>query len=186
MEQLLLKMNHEVDQANQSREEFKIESEMSKVEKIRLEERTNAVREQYNELKQKISTMQDEFDKKLNQKQMEIWKTEMTQRSMAQQMMSLTEEIERLRKAKDVGESIMRLPMVCLEDMKTEDDIRQVKQTALHSALDELRGKDYDNLVKDIEDIQNKSKRAYVRLYEKVGAEIEGNFLEKLDFVSRQ
>jgi hypothetical protein len=51
MEQLLLKMNHEVDQANQSREEFKVECEMSKIEKIRLEERTNAVREQFNELK---------------------------------------------------------------------------------------------------------------------------------------
>jgi hypothetical protein len=97
--------------------------------------------------------MQDDYDKKLNQKQMEIWKTEMTQRSMAQQMMTLTEEIERLRKAKDVGESIMRLPMACLEDIKTDDDIRKVKETALHSALDELRGKDYDNLVKDIEDI---------------------------------
>jgi hypothetical protein len=51
MEQLLLKMNHEVDQANQSREEFKVECEMSKIEKIRLEERSNAVREQFNELK---------------------------------------------------------------------------------------------------------------------------------------
>jgi len=68
-------------------------------------------------------------------------------------MTSLTEEIERLRKCKDVGESIMRLPMVCLEDMKTEEDIRNVKETALHSALDQLRGKDYDNVVKDIEDI---------------------------------
>jgi len=54
---------------------------------------------------------------------MEIWKTEMTQRSMSQQMLTLTQEIERLQKVKGISESMMRLPMACLEDINTEKDI---------------------------------------------------------------
>ena len=117
---------------------------------------------------------------------MEIWKTEMTQRSMSQQMLTLTQEIERLQKVKGISESMMRLPMASLEDINTEKDILKVKESALHSALDQLRGKEYDAMVKDIDEIQNKSKRAYVRLYENVGEDIGNNFLDKLDHMSRQ
>ena len=53
-------------------------------------------------------------------------------------------------------------------------------------ALEEVKGREYDHLVKDIEDIQDKSKKAYVRLYEKVGDEIGLNFIDKLDHLSRQ
>jgi hypothetical protein len=37
--------------------------------------------------------------------------------------------------------------------------------------------------VKEIDEMQNKSKRAYVRLYEKVGEDIGMNFLDKLDYM---
>jgi len=52
MEQLLLSMNHQVDQSNSAREDFKIEADMLRVEKIRLEERSNYTREQFSELKE--------------------------------------------------------------------------------------------------------------------------------------
>lgn len=80
----------------------------------------------------------------------------------------------------------MRMPLACLDGMNNEEEIRQVKETALHGALDELRGKEYDGMVKEIDEIQNKTKRAYVRLYEKVGEEIGGQFMNKLDHLSRQ
>jgi hypothetical protein len=84
-------------------------------------------------------------------------------------MAAMSKEMERLEKVKDLGESIARLPSACLEDIKTQDEVDKAKASALHSALDKARGDDYSALVKDIDDIQNKSKRAYVRLYERVG-----------------
>lgn len=70
--------------------------------------------------------------------------------------------------------------------MNSADEIRLAKESALHNALDDVRGNDYDKLVRDIEEIQNKSKRAYVRLYEKVGEDIGGHFLDKLDYMTKQ
>ena len=97
-------------------------------------------------------------------------------------MASMTKEMRRLEKVKDIGESIARLPSACLDDIKTEEEVQRAKASALHSALDQARGSDYSKLVKEIDDIQNKSKRAYVRLYEKVGEEVGLNFLDKLDY----
>ena len=68
--------------------------------------------------------------------------------------------------------------MVCFTNLNTASDMQQAKESALSEAVDQLRGKDYDHLVKDIEDLQNKSKRAYIRLYEKVGENIGGHFIE--------
>ena len=87
------------------------------------------------------------------------------------------EEIERLSKVRGIGESIARLPSACLENLNCAEEIREAKESALASSIDEIRGKDYDKLVKDIDDIQNKSKRAYVRLYEKVGEDVGSHFL---------
>ena len=128
--------------------------------------------------------MQEDFDQKLKEKQMELWKSDMAQRQLVEQMAAMSKEMQRLEKVKDIGESIARLPSACLQDIKTHDEVQNAKAKALHSALDQVRGKDYSNLVKDIDDIQNKSKRAYVRLYEKVGEEIGMNFLNKLDYMS--
>ena len=57
MEQLLLKMNHTVDQANQAKEEYRIEAEMARIDKIKLEERLNYLRDQYEDLKNRTNTL---------------------------------------------------------------------------------------------------------------------------------
>ena len=136
MEQLLLKMNFQMDEANKDKENIKIEMEMHKIEKIRLEERTNFMREQQDELKSKLSSINDEYDKKLNSKQMEIWKQDMTIRSLTQQMSQLTQEIERLSKAKDLSESIARMPMVCFNNLNTAVEMQEAKESALSEAVD--------------------------------------------------
>lgn len=62
MEQLLLKMNHQVEQANSEKEEIKIEADMAKIDKIRLEERVNYSKTQFDELNQRVKTLADESD----------------------------------------------------------------------------------------------------------------------------
>ena len=64
--------------------------------------------------------------------------------------------------------------------------MEEAKASALHEAVDQIRGRDYDQVVKEIEDMQSKSKRAYVRLYEKVGEDIGMHFLDKLDYMGQK
>ena len=75
--------------------------------------------------------MQDDFDHQIKQKQMELWKADMTQRQMVDQMASMTKEMQRLERIKDIGESIARLPSACLEDIKTQDEVQRAKASAL-------------------------------------------------------
>ena len=56
----------------------------------------------------------------------------------------------------------------------------------LKQALKEIKGKDYDNLIKDIDSMEEKQKRAYDRLYEKVGEEIGLNFMDKLNYIDQK
>jgi len=46
MEQLLLQINHSIDEAKQDKENTKTEFEMCKIEKIRIEEQTKYIKEQ--------------------------------------------------------------------------------------------------------------------------------------------
>eukprot|EP00352_Strombidinopsis_acuminata_P005405 CAMPEP_0176357164 /NCGR_PEP_ID=MMETSP0126-20121128/14566_1 /TAXON_ID=141414 ORGANISM="Strombidinopsis acuminatum, Strain SPMC142" /NCGR_SAMPLE_ID=MMETSP0126 /ASSEMBLY_ACC=CAM_ASM_000229 /LENGTH=60 /DNA_ID=CAMNT_0017710631 /DNA_START=1584 /DNA_END=1766 /DNA_ORIENTATION=+ len=43
-----------------------------------------------------------------------------------------------------------------------------------------------DDLYQQIEELENKQKKAYIRLYEKVGDEIGKDFLKKLDPVEKE
>ena len=96
--------------------------------------------------------MQEDFDHKLKEKQMELWKVDMAQRQMVEQMSTMSREMDRLEKVKGLGESIARLPSACLENI-SKDEVRKAKASALHSALDQVKGADYTALVKDIDDI---------------------------------
>ena len=62
--------------------------------------------------------------------------------------------------------------------------MEKARSSALHQALDQVRGKEYDDVVKEIDEIQDKSKNAYIRLYEKVGEDIGLHFLDKLDYMA--
>ena len=82
-------------------------------------------------------------------------------------------EIARLQTVSHIGESVARLPAACLTDLN-DDKIRDIKQTALHDALMELKGADKgrDDLIAKIEELENRQKKAYLRLYQRVGDEI--------------
>ena len=56
----------------------------------------------------------------------------------------MSKEIERLQKVKEIGESVARLPSVCIDDLKSKSQIEEAKSSAIHSAVDQIRGRDYD------------------------------------------
>jgi len=133
------------------------------------------------EMKENILKMQEELTDKQTAAQMKLWRSEMTVKQLADKITQMGNEIERLEKVKGIGESISRLPAACLDDIRTQDHVREAKESAIHQALDEARGKGYDAITKEIEEMENKQKRAYVRLYERVGQDIGIHFMEKLD-----
>jgi len=53
--------------------------------------------------------------------------------------------------------------------------MREVKQSALQDALNQLKAKDLgrNDLIDKIEDLERRQKDAYLRLYERVGQEID-------------
>ena len=63
----------------------------------------------------------------------------------------MAEEIERLNRATELAtaSSIANLPAACLADLTTDRRIREVKESALESALQQLKGtnKGKDDLV---------------------------------------
>lgn len=117
MEQLLLRLNHTVDQANSEKDIAKNEAEQSKIHAIRLEEKVSYLDRQFAEFKQSTSQVADDYQKKLSDKQMELWKQDLSIKSLSHQIIELTEEINRLKKCKDLNESIAKLPSVCLDDL---------------------------------------------------------------------
>ena len=98
---------------------------------------------------------------------------------------SLVQEVDRLNRAKDLvaAESIANLPAACLADLSTESKMREVRESALENALSQIKKahKGRDDLVQQIEEMEKKQKRAYLKLYDRVGQEI-GTKLHKSNF----
>lgn len=76
MEQLILKLNHQIDQANSERDAAKTELEMRTIEKIKAEEQSKYLRMQHDELKAKALQQSEEFDKLMTQKKLDAFKAD--------------------------------------------------------------------------------------------------------------
>ena len=96
----------------------------------------------------------------------------MTIQGLERRQVELEMEIERLHRADSLAND---LPYACVDDLISEERIRHVKHSALQDALNKLKDQDKDrnSLIDKIEDLEQRQKSAYLRLYEKVGAEID-------------
>ena len=105
---------------------------------------------------------------------MQVWRKDLTIQGLEKSQVQLEDEIDRLKKVKDIGESVARLPAPCLDDLTSATKIKEVKSSALHDALLDLKSKDKgrNDLIDKIEELEERQKRAYLRLYERVGQEI--------------
>ena len=73
---------------------------------------------------------------------MQTWRKDLTIQGLEKEQSSLREEIERLKRAQNLESGVARLPMACLEDLNSHDKIRDVKSSALHEALMDLKSED--------------------------------------------
>ena len=105
---------------------------------------------------------------------MQTWRKDLTIQGLEKEQSSLREEIERLKRAQNLESGVARLPMACLEDLNSHDKIKDVKSSALHEALMDLKSEDKgrNELIQKIEEMEMRQKGAYLRLYERVGQEI--------------
>ena len=66
---------------------------------------------------------------------MDSWKAEASERALTDRMVGMSTELDRLRKVAGLAESIGRLPSECLEDLKTAQDVRDIKKDAVVNAI---------------------------------------------------
>ena len=88
------------------------------------------------------------------------WRKDLTIQGLEKQEGGLREEIERLKRTQNLESSIARLPTACLEDLNTHDKIREVKSTALHEALLDLKSSDKgrNDMIQKIEELEQRQK----------------------------
>lgn len=98
---------------------------------------------------------------------MQIWKLETANSQLIEKMNQMSEEMQRLQKVSEMAGSIGRLPKECLT--------KEIDKKFAHSDVNKLAVKQYkddkkfEQVTKEIDDLAEKSKKAYVRLYEQVG-----------------
>ena len=105
---------------------------------------------------------------------MQVWRKDLTIQGLEKRQVDLEMEVERLKKVQNIGESVARLPEACVEDLTSVPKIKEAKASALHEALMDLKSKDKgrNDLIDKIEELEERQKRAYLRLYDRVGQEI--------------
>jgi len=76
MEQLILKLNHQIDQANSEKDVAKADVEMRTIDKITAEEQSKYLRLQHDELKTKALQQSEEFDQLMTQRKLDAFKAD--------------------------------------------------------------------------------------------------------------
>ena len=84
-------------------------------------------------------------------------------------------EVERLQRIKEIEDIQAELPNACVEDLTSHNRMVEVKASALQHALNKLKdgSQGRDELIQKIEELEERQKKAYLRLYERVGTEID-------------
>ena len=131
MEALLIQLHYSVDQARGEKETSRIDLDMAVIAKVQAEEALKYARAQYDELKQRSLETEDQLSRSIKDHRMELWKKEATERSMVDRMTAMGDELERLRKVNTLAGSIGRLPSECLNDLKTEKELREARHLAV-------------------------------------------------------
>lgn len=119
-------------------------------------------------------------DEKRNEAEVQLYKLQLTMQALEKRIAIQDEEIVRLSQIqKLVSESVSRLPAACVADLN-EQEVKEAKEDALHQALISLQSADKsrDQLLTKIEDLENRQKRAYLKLYERVADEV-GSHMSK-------
>ena len=113
----------------------------------------------------------EQQEQKLRESQVQCWRKDLTIQGLEKQESSMREEIERLKRTQKLSSEVSRLPAACVEDLNTFDKIKDCKSSALHEALLDLRSGDKgrDDMIQKIEELEQRQKNAYLRLYERVG-----------------
>lgn len=89
-------------------------------------------------------------------KTLEAYKLNLTLHSLERKVDEQHKEILRLQKNQTISESVARLPIASVEQLTTDLQIREVKASALHDALIDLRNADKgrSDLIAKIEDLE--------------------------------
>ena len=180
MENLLLEMHKKMDELKQERTNAQSEAKHAVKITAELESELKVVRQEAGQQTKLWSDTIDRLEKQLGDKKVETMKLNMIIEGLERRQVDQLVEIERLQRNQDLG--VEDLQHACIDDLVSQERIRHVKQSALAEALNQLKDKDKDrnSLLDEIDKLQQKQKNAYLRLYEKVGVEIDARMHKTL------
>lgn len=142
MENLLIEMHKKMDELKQERYDADIEVKEITKSMNRLEKDHEILQQDAKSQRKLWEGQLEEQETKLRQAQAQSWRKDLTIQGLEKQQSSLREEIERLKRTQNLESGIARLPTACLEDLNSHDKIRDVKSSALHEALMDLKSSD--------------------------------------------
>lgn len=183
MENLLIEMHKKMDTVKEEQVAAEIECKETTKSYLRLEKELEVVQQDAKAERRIWERQIEDIESKLNEATVKVYRKDLTIQGLEKQQMALEQEVERLKKVKDIGESVARLPAACLDDLTSTTKVKEAKASALHDALMDLKSKDKgrNDLIDKIEELEERQKRAYLRLYERVGQEIGTSMHKSLE-----
>ena len=156
MENLLIEMHKKTDELKQERYDAELEAKEAKSSLTRLQKDHELLQQDSNSQRKMWEEILEEQETKLREAQMLTWRKDLTIQGLEKQQGALREEIERLKRTQNLESGIARLPTACLEDLNSHDKIRDVKSSALHEALLDLKSSDKgrSDMVQKIEELE--------------------------------
>jgi hypothetical protein len=180
MEARLLEMHRKMEDSAQERKDAQNEAKQAYKQQVDAEKRLEGLLGEHRQAQKSWEREIKRADEKRNEAEVQLYKLQLTMQALEKRIAIQDEEIVRLSQIqKLVSESVSRLPAACVADLN-EQEVKEAKEDALHQALISLQSADKsrDQLLTKIEDLENRQKRAYLKLYERVADEV-GSHMSK-------
>lgn len=180
MEARLLEMHRKMEDSAQERKDAQNEAKQAYKQQVEAEKRLEGLLGEHRQAQKSWEREIKRADEKRNEAEVQLYKLQLTMQALEKRIAIQDEEIVRLSQIqKLVSESVSRLPAACVADLN-EQEVKEAKEDALHQALISLQSADKsrDQLLTKIEDLENRQKRAYLKLYERVADEV-GSHMSK-------
>ena len=180
MEARLLEMHRKMEDSVQERKDAQNEAKQAYKQQVDAEKRLEGLLGEHRQAQKSWEREIKRADEKRNEAEVQLYKLQLTMQALEKRIAIQDEEIVRLSQIqKLVSESVSRLPAACVADLN-EQEVKEAKEDALHQALISLQSADKsrDQLLTKIEDLENRQKRAYLKLYERVADEV-GSHMSK-------
>ena len=114
MENLLIEMHKKMDAIKEDQVNSEMECKEAVKSQLRMEKDLEVVQQDANMERKMWERQIEKLEDKAKESQMQVWRKDLAIQGLEKKQVELQMEIERLKKVQNVGDSVARLPEVCL------------------------------------------------------------------------